>query len=39
MEIRGHITKKNEKDVFIGIGGQHSHTDPAGKPPELREYE
>lgn len=39
MEIRGHITKKNEKEVFVGIGGQHSHTDPAGKPPALREYE
>jgi hypothetical protein len=38
MEIRGHLTKKNEKDVFVGIGGQHNH-DPAGKSPQLREYE
>lgn len=39
MEIRGHITKKNEKEVFIGVHEQHVHPDLAGKPPELREYE
>ncbi len=39
MEIRGHVTKKNEKDVFIGVCGHHEHTDHAAKPPEQREYE
>lgn len=37
MEIRGHLTKKNEKEVFVGLSGHHhSH---AIKPPEQREYE
>ena len=39
MEIRGHITKKNEKEVFVGVHAAHMHPDLAGKPPELREYE
>lgn len=39
MEIRGHVTKKNEKEVFVEVCGQHSHAEQAGKPPELREYE
>lgn len=39
MEIRGHITKKNESDVFVGVHAQHLHRDQAYKPPELREYE
>lgn len=39
MEIRGHVTKKNEKDVFIELSGHHLHKEHAGKPPELREYE
>ncbi len=39
MEIRGHVTKKNEKDVFVEISGRHHHQECAGKPPELREYE
>lgn len=39
MEIRGHVTKKNETEVFVGVHGQHMHNEHAGKPPELREYE
>lgn len=39
MEIRGHVTKKNEKDVFAEVSGQHPHNDLAGKPPDLREFE
>lgn len=39
MEIRGHVTKKNEAEVFLGVHGQHIHNEHAGKPPELREYE
>ena len=39
MEIRGHVTKKNEKDVFVEVCGQHHHQESAGQPPELREYE
>jgi uncharacterized membrane protein len=39
MEIRGHVTKKNEKEVFIGVHEQHVRPDLAGKSPELREYE
>lgn len=39
MEIRGHVTKKNEKEVFVEVCGHHSHPDLAGKPPELREFE
>lgn len=39
MEIRGHITKKNEKDVFAEVAAQHLHNELAGKPPELREFE
>ncbi len=39
MEIRGHITKKNEKEVFIGVHEAHVRPELAGKPPELREYE
>ncbi len=39
MEIRSHPTKKNEKDVFVEISGQHPHHEYASIPPELREYE
>jgi hypothetical protein len=39
MEIRGHVTKKNEKDVFVEVCGRHHLTEHAGVPPELREYE
>ena len=39
MEIRSHVTKKNEKDVFVEVSGQHTHNENAGIPPELREYE
>ncbi len=39
MEIRGHITKKNERDVFLGVSGTHANSGHAAKPPELREYE
>lgn len=39
MEIRGHVTKKNEKDVFVEVCGHHPHKEHAGQPPELREYE
>ncbi|MDO8206384.1 MAG: hypothetical protein Q7T38_01030 [Gallionella sp.] len=39
MEIRGHVTKKNEKDVFVEVCGHHLHKEHASKPPELREYE
>ncbi|MFA6970361.1 MAG: hypothetical protein WC208_03065 [Gallionella sp.] len=39
MEIRGHVTKKNERDVFVEVGAHHLHKEHASKPPELREYE
>lgn len=39
MEIRGHVTKKNEAEVFVGVHDQHLHKEHASKPPELREYE
>lgn len=39
MEIRGHITKKNEKEVFVEVCGHHMHNEHAIKPPELREFE
>ena len=39
MESRGHITKKNEQEVFVGVHEQHVHPDLASKPPEMREYE
>lgn len=39
MEIRGHVTKKNESVVFVGVHGQHSQNASASRPPELREYE
>lgn len=39
MEIRGHVTKKNESEVFVEVHGQHLHQEHAGRPPELREYE
>ncbi|MCX7192973.1 MAG: hypothetical protein NTY60_05025 [Proteobacteria bacterium] len=39
MEIRGHITKKNEKEVFIEVSGRHAHTEHAANPPQRREYE
>lgn len=39
MEIRGHLTKKNESEVFVGVHEQHLHKAHAAKPPELREYE
>jgi hypothetical protein len=39
MEIRGHVTKKNEKEVFVEVCGHHMHNEHAIKPPELREFE
>jgi hypothetical protein len=39
MEIRGHVTKKNESEVFVSVHEQHHHQEHASKPPELREYE
>ncbi len=39
MEIPDHVTKKNEKDIFIGVHGQHSHKNHSGIPPEQREFE
>ncbi|MDP1594093.1 MAG: hypothetical protein Q8L80_07610 [Gallionella sp.] len=39
MEIPDHVTKKNEKGIFIEKHGQHSHKEHAGIPPDLREYE
>lgn len=39
MEIPNHVTKKNEKEIFVGMHVQHLHKDHAGIPPELREYE
>lgn len=39
MEIKSHVTKKNEKEVFVEVSGQHTHHEHAGIPPELREYE
>ncbi len=39
MEIRSHVTKKNEKEVFVEVSGQHLHHEQAVIPPELREYE
>lgn len=39
MEIRGHLTKKNEAEVFVGVHERHLHREHAAKPPELREYE
>ncbi len=39
MEIRGHMTKKNEKELFLEVSGHHQHQDLGIKPPELREFE
>ncbi|OGT23312.1 MAG: hypothetical protein A2342_10255 [Gallionellales bacterium RIFOXYB12_FULL_54_9] len=39
MEIRDHVTKKNEKDVFVGLNTQHLHHEHAGKPLAQREFE
>ena len=39
MEIKSHVTKKNEKEVFVEVSGQHMHHEHAVIPPELREYE
>lgn len=39
MEIRGYVTKQNEKGVFVEVCGQHTHHELAAKPPEQREYE
>jgi len=39
MEIRGHVTKKNESEVFVGVHAQHLHRDSAYQPPQQREYE
>jgi hypothetical protein len=39
LEIRGHITKKNETQVFLGVSGTHTHQEQSARPPELREYE
>jgi hypothetical protein len=39
MEIRGHVTKKNETTLFVEVCGQHLHHDNAGQPPEQRGFE
>ncbi|MFA6063204.1 MAG: hypothetical protein WC736_11475 [Gallionella sp.] len=39
MEIRDHVTKRNEKDVFVGLQSQHPHHEHAGKPLAQREFE
>lgn len=39
MEIPDHVTKKNEKGIFVEKHGQHPHKEHAGTPPDLREYE
>lgn len=39
MEIRGHATKQNEKELFLEVAGRHLHQELASKPPQLREYE
>jgi hypothetical protein len=39
MEIPSHITKKNEKDVFVEVGAHHMHREHAGIPPDMREFE
>ncbi len=39
MEIRGHVTKKNEKDVFVEVGSHETHHEYAARPPQQREYE
>ncbi|MFA6922405.1 MAG: hypothetical protein WC216_11230 [Gallionella sp.] len=39
MEIRGHLTKKNEKELFLEVSGHHMHQERAAIPPELREFE
>ena len=39
MEIRGHLTKKNEKELFIEVSSHHPHQELAIKPPDLREFE
>lgn len=39
MEIRGHVTKKNESEVFVGVHEPHLHQEYASKPPQQREYE
>ncbi|OGT24137.1 MAG: hypothetical protein A3K00_02085 [Gallionellales bacterium RIFOXYD2_FULL_52_7] len=39
MEIPDHVTKKNEKGVFVEKHGQHLHKEHVGIPPDSREYE
>jgi len=39
MEIPDHLTKKNEKDVFVEVHEQHTHDNQAAIPPQSRRYE
>ena len=39
MEIPSHVTKKNEKDLFVGVHDQHANDEHATIPPKLRRYE
>ncbi|HCJ50897.1 MAG: hypothetical protein COS43_04280 [Gallionellales bacterium CG03_land_8_20_14_0_80_55_15] len=39
METPSHVTKKNEKDLFVEVHDQHTHDDHAVIPPKLRRYE
>ena len=39
MEIPTHVTKKNEKDLFVEVHEQHTHDEHASIPPKLRRYE
>ena len=36
IEIPGHVTKKNEKDIFVEVHDQHNHD---AIPPQQRRYE
>lgn len=38
LETPTHITKKNEKDVFVGVHDQHSHEHEL-IPPKIQRYE
>lgn len=39
MEIPDHLTKKNEKGIFVEVHDQHLHKNHADILPELREFE
>jgi len=39
MEIPSHVTKKNEKELFVGVHDQHANDEHATIPPKLRRYE